>query len=85
VLGGEPAQRGAGLISGCQLWINHQVPSLGKDLKSHVQLFAIDEKNKINLDHISTRCSFLESRDLPCVSFRINKKFDTEFYPDPKF
>jgi len=68
-------------IPGGHHWINRQDPSLDEYMKSPVQLLAIDKK-KSNLDHILTRCNFLESGDLPCVLLELKKKLKTDFYPD---
>jgi len=40
------SSEGAGQVPGGQHQIYHQVPSLGKDMKSHGQLFAFDKKNE---------------------------------------
>jgi len=65
----EGSSEGEGLIPDGQHWINRQVPTLSKDMKSYVQQVAFDKKIKMNLDHILTRCDFYrEQRFMLCVT-----------------
>jgi len=76
----EASLEGAGQILGGQLRINHQVPSLGKDMKSHVKLLTVDEKKKINSDHILTGCNFFRERRFTLCVIRIKKNLQRIFF-----
>jgi len=71
-----------GQIPGGQHQIKHQVPSLGKDMKSNVQLLAINKKNENEFRPQFNWMQFFRKRRFTLRVISIKEKFKSDFYPD---